>query len=130
MRIIRGFNTFTIVYLIVVFVFIVFWVLFFPALSRGRLKNNAKKMYTEKAGNAESLKKALTLTPDEIVETSGQTELKSKWNAINDIAENDSFIFIYTSPEEAMIIPKKAFKTQSDLSSFIDLTKHYKEQSS
>ena len=87
-------------------------------------------MYTEKAGNAVSIKNALTLTPDEIVVTSEQVELKNKWNAINDIAENNSYIFIYTSPYEAKIIPKPAFKDQSELSSFIDLAKHYKEQSS
>lgn len=94
------------------------------------IKREAKKLYSKGENKGFIGKHVMTLAPDELTETTEVNETKQKWSGVEKIVENDDYIFIYISALNAHIIPKRAFENESDVASFVETAKQYKEQSS
>lgn len=60
----------------------------------------------------------ITLEPDTLREVTAAGEATHKWSGIAKVAETDDYIFVYTQPFAAHVIPRRAFATSADAASF------------
>jgi len=51
----------------------------------------------------------IVLSPDGVTETTAVGQTVTRWTGVDRIEQNDDYIFIYTAPAAAHIIPKRAF---------------------
>ena len=125
----RGFKTYTIVALALLFAFAIAWILLMPASYRRNIRKTASKMSMEGSRKGIFGKTAITFTSDEIAIVRKDEEIKAKWGILSNIVENDTHIFMYSSSVEALVIPKRAFESDSAIASFLETVRQYKAQS-
>src|SRR5206468_2773224 len=53
----------------------------------------------------------IVLSRDGVFERTAVGEARTSWAGIDRVEENEGYIFIYTSPAAAHIIPKRVFRT-------------------
>ena len=54
-----------------------------------------------------------------VCEQAGPIETKVKWNAIQKVSAGEDHAFIYYTPNQAFIVPKRAFTDESDFTRFV-----------
>ena len=54
-----------------------------------------------------------------ICEQSGPIEVRVKWNGVRKVSVGEDHVFIYYAPNQAFIIPKRAFDHESDCQRFV-----------
>lgn len=64
---------------------------------------------------------------DYLVEITDVNQTKQSWKGVDKIEENQNYIFIFISPLNAHIIPKRFFDTEQDASMFFEEAKRLKE---
>ncbi len=69
----------------------------------------------------------IKLKENYLVEVTDVNETQNSWKGVDRIEENDDYIFIYISPMNAHIIPKRCFSNQSDASMFYDEAKRLRD---
>ena len=79
------------------------------------------KRLIEKENNPDMFGQQRVECTDEYISSKKSgVETKAKWSSIHRIAEEDNYLFVYTKPLEAIIIPKdKLSKEDKDIIEFI-----------
>jgi ABC-type nickel/cobalt efflux system permease component RcnA len=81
----------------------------------------------EKPGRGQLGRHKIRLTETEIVETTDVGESRTNWVGVDRIEQNDDYIFVYTTPHSAHVIPKRAFDSAGQAASFYQLARVSKE---
>lgn len=69
----------------------------------------------------------ISLTETELVETTHVGQSLTKWAGVDRVEQNDDYIFIYTTPHAAFIVPKRSFDSKHQAESFYQLARVSKE---
>jgi hypothetical protein len=81
----------------------------------------------EKPGRGQLGRHRVVLTEDGVVESTAVNESRTSWAGVDRIEQNPQYIFIYTSPAAAHVIPKRAFRDMQEAEGFYQLSKTSKE---
>src|SRR5215216_7230049 len=81
----------------------------------------------EKPGRGQLGKHKVVLTEDSVVESTAVGESRTSWAGVDRIEQNPQYIFIYTSPAAAHVIPKRAFRDMQEAEGFYQLSKTSRE---
>ena len=81
----------------------------------------------EKPGRGQLGRHKITLTETEIVESTDVGESHTNWAGVDRVEQNDDYIFVYTNPHAAHVIPKRAFGSAGQAASFYQLARLSKE---
>lgn len=86
-----------------------------------------QKEATKEGGRAEYLfgKNHVDLLPDGLLHQSEHGEMKINWPSIVNIESNPDYLFIYRTPTNAIIIPKRAFPNSVAYQKFEEELKSY-----
>ena len=99
-----------------------------PFLSRAEVINGFRKATKEGDNKAILGNQTISLTPDNIFVKTPAGESKYTWAVIDKIVQNDKYIFLYISSINAIVIPRKAFSTDSSLQEFVDYLNLHREK--
>jgi hypothetical protein len=69
----------------------------------------------------------VVLSEGEVVESTAVGESRTSWAGVDRIEQNPDYIFLYTSPAGAHIIPKRAFRDRQEAEGFYQLSRISKE---
>ena len=69
----------------------------------------------------------VVLLPDAVVESTGVNQTRTSWPGVDRVEQDQDYIFIYTSPMSAHLIPKRAFGDAARAEAFFQLAKASKE---
>jgi len=63
--------------------------------------------------------------PDGLFGRFPRREVLSYWSGITEIAEDEDYLFFFTGPSNAYVVPKRAFASAADLAQFRDAANSY-----
>lgn len=63
--------------------------------------------------------RSLAVEDDGLVERSGSAESKTRWRAVEHVASNDDYLFVYVSAVTAHVIPRRAFEDRAAMDRFV-----------
>jgi hypothetical protein len=69
----------------------------------------------------------IVLSDDGVVETTAVGESRTSWAGVDRIEQNPEYIFIYTSPPSAHVVPKRAFGNVQEAEGFYEFGRVRKE---
>jgi hypothetical protein len=72
----------------------------------------------EKPGRGQLGKHRLAMNEEGIVESTGVNQSRTSWIGVDRVEQNADYIFIYTSPHAAHMIPKRAFRDPQEAEAF------------
>jgi hypothetical protein len=72
----------------------------------------------EKPGRGQLGAHKISLNEAGLVESTAVGESRTSWDGVNRIEHDEKFIYIYTAPHAAHIIPKRAFRSPQEAESF------------
>ena len=81
----------------------------------------------EKPGRGQLGRHKVGLTDGGVVESTAVGESRTAWAGVDRVEQNPQYIFIYTSPAAAHLIPKRAFRDMQEAEDFYQLGKTRKE---
>jgi hypothetical protein len=93
-------------------------------LMRGAIR---RLLQDEKPGRGQLGKHKVVLTEGGVVESTAVGESRISWAGVHRIEQNPQYIFIYTSPAAAHLIPKRAFRDMQEAEDFYQLSETRKE---
>jgi hypothetical protein len=67
----------------------------------------------------------ITLQEAKLVETTAVNESHAEWFGVDRIEETPNYLFIYVTPTNAHVIPKRAFRSPEEAGKFVRLAKKY-----
>jgi len=67
----------------------------------------------------------IEISADAVTEQTAHDQSKHSWTVIERVAENAFYIFIYTQPTAAHVIPKVAFPSPAQAAAFLDAAASY-----
>lgn len=106
--------------LLTIFIFLsVVWFLFYPKYYYNFIKRHTLKMIRE--GKNEGLlgKHWLTMSENDLVETSVVNELKVPWSGIQEFKEDDNYFYLYNSAISTFIIPKRELNDIAEVKNYL-----------
>jgi hypothetical protein len=101
------------------FILSVLWVLFYPKYLFGRAIRHTKKLIKE--GRNESIlgEHHMVLNDEGIVDKTSKGETKVTWTGINELKENDQYIYLYNSALSGYILPKREFENVEEIRQYL-----------
>ena len=81
----------------------------------------------EKLGRGQLGRHKVVLNEGGVVESTAVGESRTSWSGVHRVEQNPQYIFIYTSPAAAHLIPKRAFRDMQEAERFYRLRKISKE---
>jgi hypothetical protein len=109
-------------------IFIV-WIKFYPKYFVSSTKKRILRLIEE--GNSANLlgERSILVTEEAVEEITPQGESRTTWGSIERIDETDDYIYIYTSPINAYLVPTRAFEETAQKNEFLQLLRnHGKDQ--
>jgi hypothetical protein len=102
------------------FILSVLWVLFYPKYLFGRAIRHTKKLVKE--GRNENIlgEHHMVLSDEGIVDKTSKGETKVTWSGINELKENDQYIYLYNSAVSGYILPKREFENVEEIRRYIN----------
>ncbi len=96
--------------------------IFFVIVLRSAKSDRAKLFETEPA-----LKEPQTteITPQYLRHQDATGEVKTRWQGINKVVETATHIFLWISPSQAHVVPKRAFASEEDATTFAQNATNY-----
>jgi hypothetical protein len=67
------------------------------------------------------------LSDDGVVESTAVNQSRTAWAGVDRVEQSSDYIFLYTSPAAAHVIPKRAFKDAEQAEAFFRLARSRKE---
>jgi hypothetical protein len=89
-----------------------------PGVRRWQTKRALKRLLSEGKSKRLVGARRLTLTSTGVTHRTAVTEAETKWSAVEKLVETDQHLFIYTSPVEAFIVPRRAFVDEAQYQEF------------
>jgi hypothetical protein len=81
----------------------------------------------ERPGRGQLGRHRLVLGEDGVVESTAVNESRTAWSGVDRVEQSADYIFIYTSPAAAHVIPKRAFSDLQEADAFFRLARSRKE---
>jgi membrane protein implicated in regulation of membrane protease activity len=81
----------------------------------------------EKPGKGQLGKHRMVVSEDGVSESTVVAESRTSWAGVDRIEQNPDYIFIYTAPVAAHVIPKRAFRDMQEAEAFYQLCRTSKE---
>jgi len=69
----------------------------------------------------------IVLTEQELIETTAVAESRRAWTGMDRVEQDDGYVFIYTGPHAAHIVPKRAFADAAGATRFYETAKQLLE---
>lgn len=102
----------------------------YPQYYRWAIRRNASKTYSASKSKGVLGKHTLVIEASGVMEKGSVSESKSTWSGVEKIEDNSDYIYIFTSPLQAHVIPKRAFRTSEESQTFLETAKAFLSQSS
>jgi hypothetical protein len=109
----------SIIFILIAFPIVALFQWFFETRTMGRLIN--RLIDDEKPGRGQLGRHRLTLSEDGVVERTAVNEQRTSWIGVDRVEQNADYIFIYTSPAAAHMIPRRAFRNPQEAEAFYQL---------
>ncbi|WP_395139837.1 YcxB family protein [Armatimonas sp.] len=100
---------------------------FFAPLMQKTMQQNLKKLVRKGYYKALLGSTQLTLTPKGIKTTNGMSESLMYWGAVEQLVESDTNFFVQFSAGVNLVIPKRAFATQTHGAQFLKMAEEYRQ---
>ena len=68
-------------------------------------------------------KHRLVLTPEGVLESTAVGESRTSWTGVDRVEQDAHYIFIYTAPVAAFLVPKRAFRDLQEAEAFYQLSR-------
>ncbi len=81
----------------------------------------------EKPGRGQLGTHRIVVSEDGLIESTAVGESRTSWVGVDRIEQNPAYIFIYTSPSAAHLIPKRAFSDGQEAERFYQFSRARKE---
>jgi hypothetical protein len=82
----------------------------------------------EKPGKGQLGRHRIVLSDDVIIESTAVGESRTAWAGVDRVEQNDQYIFIYTSPTSAHVIPRRAFRDSQAADDFYQASRLHQER--
>lgn len=84
----------------------------------------------EKPGRGQLGSHKVSLNEIGLVESTAVGESRTSWTGVDRVEQDEKFIYIYTAPHAALLIPKRAFSNLQEAESFYQLARVSKQSAS
>ena len=101
----------------------------YPQYYRWAIRRNASKTYAASRSKGVLGKHTIVIEPSGVTEKGSVSESKSAWSGVEKIEEDSQYVYIFTSPLQAHVIPKRAFRTREESQTFLETAKAFFSQS-
>ena len=105
------------------------WIFGYPQYYRWAIRRNALKTYSASKSKGVLGKHTVVIEPSGVTETSSVAESKSTWSGIERIEDDSQYVYIFTGPLQAQVIPKRAFRSNEESQTFLETAKAFFSQS-
>jgi len=102
-----------------------FWVIAYPRYYRWVIKRNTRRNYSEGHNRGIVGEHVIVIDPEGVKEVSEVGESTTVWSGIERVEENDNYLFLYTGPIQAHVIPKRGFADDQQITEFSQLARSY-----
>lgn len=106
--------------------FSLFWVWAYPFYYQWAIKRNHRKIYLDSENKGGIGNHFIAIGPEGVRERSPVGESTTAWMGIERIEENEHYLFLYTGPLQAHVIPKRAFASGQEADAFFQLAQTYR----
>ncbi|MFH1926905.1 MAG: YcxB family protein [Chloroflexota bacterium] len=97
-----------------------------PRVLRGSIKRQIVRLYRRGKHRGCVGSHRLSLTPEAMVDATEESESRVLWSSVEKIAATDEHLFIYTSAETAIVVPKRAFSDDVGWAEFSETARQYR----
>lgn len=73
-------------------------------------------------------KHTLVVEPSGVTEQGSVSESKVAWSGVEKIEDDNQYIYIFTGPLQAHVIPKRAFRSSEESQKFLETAKAFFSQ--
>jgi hypothetical protein len=102
-----------------------FWVWVYPVYYRWVIKRNTRKIYSESESKGVLGNHFIAIGPEGVRERSAVGESTTAWDGIERIEDDERYLFLYTGPLQAHVVPKRAFASGPEADAFLQLARTY-----
>jgi len=96
-----------------------------PCVLRGSIKRQIVRLYRRGKHRGGMGTHRLSLTPEGMVDATEESESRVLWSDVAKMAATDEHLFIYTSAETAIVVPKRAFSDDAGWAEFGETARQY-----
>lgn len=89
------------------------------------LRRSVRMLLAEGHNKGQFGKHEIEISADAVTERTAHDQSRHSWAVIERVTENDSYIFIYTQPTAAHVIPKDAFQSPEQAAAFLSAAASY-----
>jgi hypothetical protein len=107
--------------------FLVMFTVFLQRAQPGIIERRLRRLFRGSEGKGAFRPKRLTISPDGLTTVSDYTSTILLWPASEKVAATEAHVFFYTSPTDAVIVPKRAFADEWRFTEFVDQARRYHE---
>jgi YcxB-like protein len=93
----------------------------YPSYRRSEIINHIKKSFSESENEGFLGEQKFDVSMQGMLYTGRTSESKINWSAIHKVAQNDKYIFLYTSSINAITIPRNAFSDAKMEKGFLEM---------
>jgi len=119
-----------IVRLIFTILSLILWIFGCPLYYRWAIRRNALKAYSATKSKGVLGKHTITIDPSGVTEKGSVSESKNTWSGVEKIEDDTQYIYIFTGPLQAQVIPKRAFRSNEESQTFLEAAKTFFSQAS
>lgn len=123
----RGTPLQTFIDLLPLFSSVPIYLIYFPWAYRRKLRKLIKGMVSEGRNRGVFCRHRVTVSPEGITDSGEFSQTAIAWPAIERVAWNNDYAFVYTSAVAAIIIPRRAFTTAAEFEEFVGVAYDYHE---
>ena len=100
-----------------------------PRVLRGSIKRQIVRLYRLGKYRGSIGKHRISLTPEAMVNSTEESKARVLWRDVEKIAATDEHLFLYTSAETAIVVPKRAFSDEAEWAEFVKTARQYRSAS-
>ena len=106
--------------LLAVFAAVAGVIAFFPVILRRSIRVNARRLVADGVNRYLFGRKRLAVNSEGLVETGEYSELRLKWEIVENVVRSDAHLYLFLSSIQAIIVPRRAFATDADFQGFYE----------
>ena len=100
-----------------------------PRVLRGSIKRQIVRLYRRGKHRGGIGTHRLSLTTEALVDATEESESRVLWSDVGKIAATDEHLFLYTSAEKAIVVPRRVFSDDVGWTDFIETARKYRTAS-
>jgi hypothetical protein len=104
------------------------YLIYFPWAYRRKVRKTIAGMVSEGQNRGLFCRHRVAISPDGITESSEFGQASTAWRAVERVARNGDYAFVYTSALTAIIVPRRAFAAPTEFDEFVRAASDYREK--